>query len=140
MLDLSPGSALRARSGVDPAGPRGGRRPWRSSRDADVLVLGDSFSNIYSLQSMGWGESAGFVEHLSFALGRPVDRIVQNDEGAHATRALLAEAGATRLAGKRVVIWQFATRELAFGDWKMIGTSSSEAARLSLAGPRSKEL
>jgi hypothetical protein len=93
---------------------------WRSSRDADVLVLGDSFSNIYALESMGWGSSAGFVEHLSFALGRPVDRIVQNDEGAHATRMLLAQAGPPRLAAKRVVIWQFATRELAFGDWKLI--------------------
>jgi alginate O-acetyltransferase complex protein AlgJ len=93
---------------------------WRSSRDADVLVLGDSFSNMYSLQSMGWGESAGFVEHLSYALGRPVDRIVQNDAAAFATRELLAQAGPARLAGKRVVIWQFATRELAFGDWKVI--------------------
>jgi len=25
-----------------------------------------------------------------------------------------------RLAAKRVVIWQFAARELAFGDWKVI--------------------
>src|SRR5262249_9673048 len=37
---------------------------WRPSRDADVLVLGDSFSNIYSLPSLGWGDSAGLVEHL----------------------------------------------------------------------------
>jgi hypothetical protein len=29
--------------------------PWRSSRDADVLLLGDSFTNIYALESMGWG-------------------------------------------------------------------------------------
>jgi hypothetical protein len=94
--------------------------PWRSSRDADVLLLGDSFSNIYALESMGWGSSAGFVEHLSFALGRPADRIIQNDEGAHAARTLLAQAGAARLAGKRVVIWQFATRELVFGDWRLI--------------------
>jgi hypothetical protein len=94
--------------------------PWRSSRDADVLVLGDSFSNIYALESMGWGSSAGFVEHLSFALGRPADRIIQNDDGAHATRTLLAQAGPARLAAKRVVIWQFATRELAFGDWRLI--------------------
>jgi hypothetical protein len=93
---------------------------WRSSRDADVLVLGDSFSNIYALESMGWGSSAGFVEHLSVALGRPADRIIQNDDGAHATRTLLAQAGPARLAGKRVVIWQFATRELAFGDWKLV--------------------
>ena len=102
---------------VDAAGD-----PWRSSREADVLVLGDSFSNIYSLPSMGWGEAAGLVEHLSFALQRPVDRITQNDDGAYATRDLLvreASGAADRLAGKRVVVWQFATRELAIGDWRV---------------------
>jgi alginate O-acetyltransferase complex protein AlgJ len=93
---------------------------WRPDRTADVLVLGDSFSNIYSLASLGWGESAGFVEHLSYALGRPVDRIVQNGDGAHATRALLRAEGPGRLAGKKVVIWQFAVRELTSGDWKII--------------------
>ena len=95
--------------------------PWRSSTDTDVLVLGDSFSNIYSLESMGWGASAGLVEQLSFALRRPVDRIVQNDAGAYATRELLQRSGPGRLAGKKVVVWQFATRELAFGDWRLFG-------------------
>ena len=90
---------------------------WRPSRTADVLVLGDSFSNIYTLESMGWGTSAGFVEQLSYTLRRPVDRIVQNDEGAFATRAIL-DRDPERLAGKRVVIYQFATRELVFGDWR----------------------
>jgi alginate O-acetyltransferase complex protein AlgJ len=92
---------------------------WRSSANADVLVLGDSFSNIYALESMGWGTSAGFVEQLSYTLRRPVDRIVQNDEGAFATRAILQRSPA-RLKGKRVVVYQFAERELAFGDWKVI--------------------
>jgi alginate O-acetyltransferase complex protein AlgJ len=92
---------------------------WRSSRDADVLVLGDSFSNIYSLESMGWGTSAGFVEHLSFTLKRPVDRLTQNDQGAFATRAML-QRDPRRLDGKRVVVWQFAVRELSFGDWKIL--------------------
>ena len=91
---------------------------WRSSRDADVLVLGDSFSNIYSLDSMGWGTSGGFAEQVSYALGRPLDRIVQNDEGAFATRAML-HADPSRLEGTRVVIYQFAARELAFGDWRV---------------------
>lgn len=91
---------------------------WRSSPDAEILVLGDSFSNIFSLGSMGWGTGAGFVEHLSLALQRPVDRIVQNDAGAYATRELLQRAGAERLRGKKVVVWQFATRELVFGDWR----------------------
>jgi alginate O-acetyltransferase complex protein AlgJ len=72
---------------------------------------------------MGWGEAAGLVEHFSYALQRPVDRIVQNDDGAYATRDLLrrdAGGASDRLAGKRIVIWQFAVRELAFGDWRII--------------------
>jgi hypothetical protein len=93
---------------------------WRATRGATVLVLGDSFSNIYSLASMGWGDAAGLVEQLSYTLRRPVDRLIQNDDGAFATRVMLARADPERLAGTRVVIWQFAARELAFGDWKPI--------------------
>lgn len=121
MLDLPAGQTLYPPETVTlrfVAGPTGD--PWRPSRNADVLVLGDSFSNIYSLAAMGWGESAGFIEQLSVALDRPLDRIVQNDQGARATRDLLAReltGAADRLAGKRLVIWQFAVRELAFGDW-----------------------
>lgn len=94
--------------------------PWRSSREADVLVLGDSFANIYSLESLGWGTSAGLVEQLSYALGRPLDRVVQNDDGAYATREMLWREP-DRLVGKRVVIYQFAARELAIGDWRLPG-------------------
>jgi alginate O-acetyltransferase complex protein AlgJ len=88
---------------------------------ADVLLLGDSFSNIFTLGQMGWGEAAGFAPHLAAALGRHVDVIAQNDSGAFATRQALSRAlaaGEDRLAGKRVVIWEFASRELAVGDWK----------------------
>ena len=92
---------------------------WRSSRDADVLLLGDSFTNIYSLESMGWGTSSGLAEQLSFNLRRPIDRLVQNDQGSFATRAMLLH-DATRLNGKRVVIYQFAARELTDGDWKVL--------------------
>lgn len=90
---------------------------------ADVLLLGDSFTNIFSQAPMGWGESAGFAPHLAAALGRPIDVIAQNDAGASATRVMLARAlagGDDRLAGKRVVIWEFAARELAVGDWKPV--------------------
>ena len=89
-----------------------------------MLVLGDSFSNIYSLESMGWGTSAGFVEQLSYALRRPIDRLVQNDQGAFATRAML-QRDPRRLDGKRVVVYQFAARELAFGDWKVLDLPES---------------
>ncbi|MFO7666953.1 MAG: hypothetical protein R6V76_10070 [Desulfobacterales bacterium] len=100
-----------------------GGEPWQLQKTADVLVLGDSFSNIYSLEAMGWGEGAGFVEQLSYALKRPLDRITRNDNGSYATREFLAvelAKGRDRLAGKRVVIYQFAMRELSEGNWKKI--------------------
>lgn len=93
----------------------------RTHTDADILLLGDSFSNLYSLESMGWGEAAGFGEQVSYHLRRPIDRLIRNDDGAGATRAMLQRElarGRDRLAGKRVVIWQFATRELAVGNWR----------------------
>jgi alginate O-acetyltransferase complex protein AlgJ len=98
--------------------------PWRPSKTADILVLGDSFANIFSLGALGWGESAGFAEHLSRALGgRPLDTILRNSDAAFATREILSRElarGHDRLAGKKLVVWQFAARELAFGDWKML--------------------
>ena len=102
-------------------GPEG--EPWAPDPHADVLLLGDSFTNIYSLGTLGWGDAAGLAEQLSHVLDRPVDRLVQNDEGAFATRAMLARVAMTdpeRLARTRVVVWQFAARELAFGDWRLI--------------------
>jgi hypothetical protein len=95
---------------------------WKADRNADVLVLGDSFSTIFSMPSMGWGESAGFAEQLAFHLQRPVDRIAQNDDGAFATREALRREtadGGDRLVGKQVLVWQFAARELALGDWRV---------------------
>ena len=95
---------------------------WTPERDAEILVLGDSFSNIYSLEGMGWGASAGLVEQLSAEMARPVDRLIINAGGAHTTRQALFQElkrGDDRLAGKRVVIYQFAARELFSGDWRL---------------------
>ena len=97
--------------------------PWRSERSAQVLVLGDSFTNIYSEPVLGWGTSAGLAEQLAFFLQAPVDRIAVNAGGAHTTREALARqlrSGRDRLAGKKVVVYQFAARELSQGDWKLI--------------------
>ena len=104
---------------------------WRADPAADVLLLGDSFTNIYSLEAMGWGESAGFAEHLSRALGKPIDVLARNSDGAFATREMLAQElahGRDRLAGKKLVIWEFAARELAFGDWKLLDMTLREKA------------
>jgi alginate O-acetyltransferase complex protein AlgJ len=103
---------------------------WRPSKEADVLLLGDSFSNIFSFEPMGWGESAGFAEHLSFALRRPIDCILRNSDASFATREILSNdlaRGRDRLAGKKLVIWEFAARELSFGNWKLLDLKLGEA-------------
>lgn len=98
--------------------------PWRPDPAAEVLLLGDSFANIYSLEMMNWGCAAGLAEQLGVSLNRPVDTILLNDHGAYATRKALSHElaqGNDRLDGKKVVVWQFAVRELAVGDWKLLG-------------------
>ena len=103
---------------------------WQPDQASEILFLGDSFSNIYSLAGMGWGDSAGFVEHLSAELAQPIDKIVINAGGADATRQALVQEltrGNDRLAGKRVLVYQFATRELFSGDWKLLSIPSDKA-------------
>jgi alginate O-acetyltransferase complex protein AlgJ len=96
---------------------------WEPDQKGDVLLLGDSFTNVFSMEPMGWGSAAGLGPQLAYALRRGVDVIAQNDSGAFATRQALArELGGPddRLAGKRVVVWELASRELAVGDWKPV--------------------
>jgi SGNH hydrolase-like domain, acetyltransferase AlgX len=114
---------------------------WRSNEEARILLLGDSFCNIYSLEPMGWGESAGFAEHLSQALGgQPLDCILRNSDGSFATREILSHElarGRDRLAGKKVVVWEFAVRELSFGNWKLLDmkTGHPQPAHFLSPGP-----
>jgi len=97
--------------------------PWRPDPGADVLVLGDSFTNMYSQADLGWGEGAGLAEQLSYLLQRPVDKLAVNAGGPSAARERLAlqiAAGEDRLAGKRLVVYQFSARELSSGDWRLV--------------------
>jgi alginate O-acetyltransferase complex protein AlgJ len=125
MLKLPDDSPWPAQETVEihPVQPVAGSTAKVIDPTAAVLLLGDSFANIYTLESMGWGTSAGLAEHLALALNRPVDAIRRNDAGAYATREMLARelaGGCDRLAGKKVVVWEFAARELAQGDWKLL--------------------
>jgi hypothetical protein len=103
---------------------------WQADRNAEILLLGDSFTNIYSLKGLGWGFGAGFAEHLSNQLRQPLDLLARNDSGAYVTREMLAmelKRGRDRLAGKKLVVWEFSERELALGDWKQIDLTLGEA-------------
>ena len=106
---------------------------FRPQRGSEVLLLGDSFSNMYSsresfetadsLDKRGWGEGAGLAEQLAFDLGRPLDSLTNNAGGSHVTRERLAgewRRNPRRFSRLKVVVWQFATRDLLSGDWKLI--------------------
>jgi alginate O-acetyltransferase complex protein AlgJ len=94
---------------------------WTPQPGADVLLVGDSFTNTYSDPAMGWGDSAGFAEHLSLALGRPLDVLAENGGASAAVRVSLARAeNRPRLAGKRLVIYQFAMRDLVGQHWPVV--------------------
>jgi alginate O-acetyltransferase complex protein AlgJ len=88
--------------------------PLQPDPTADLLVLGDSFTNIYDDPALGWGEGAGFAEQLAYHLRRPVDRLAITGGGPAAPLAALT---AQRLAGKRVVLYQVVAHELLSGDW-----------------------
>ncbi|MEJ2085465.1 MAG: hypothetical protein P8Y44_07275, partial [Acidobacteriota bacterium] len=96
---------------------------WRGDSDAPILLLGDSFSNVFSDAALGWGTGAGLAEQVSFYAGVAVDKVARNAGGALGARQALRQAllrDATRLDGKRLVIYQFAARELAQGDWRRV--------------------
>lgn len=133
MLGLPEGQALYAPESATIHEVRDAEdKPFDASDKASVLLMGDSFSNVFSLEMMGWGEGAGLGAQLALALGRDVDVMAQNDSGAFATRQLLWNAlagGEDRLSGKRVVVWEFASRELAVGDWKPLDWTRARSAQ-----------
>jgi alginate O-acetyltransferase complex protein AlgJ len=134
LLDLDgPVETLEIRPVTAPTGA-GGRAP--------VIVLGDSYTNIYASAAAfsgpedadGWGADAGLAEQLAFHLQTPVERIALNDDGAFASRLELARrvraarrAGRDPFDGVSVVVWQFAGRELSRGDWRAIDLDAADA-------------
>jgi hypothetical protein len=95
-------------------------QPLEFSEDADVLLLGDSFSNIFSNhEERKMGDSAGFPYHVARHLGRPLDVLVEDGSAATALREALA-ARPDPLKGKRVIIWEVAMHELTAANWKVV--------------------
>jgi alginate O-acetyltransferase complex protein AlgJ len=92
-------------------------------RGGAVLLLGDSFTGVFSRPELGWGRGAGLGEQLARELGAKVDVITVNAGGARGSRErLLAELAAdpTRLDDVRLVVWQFANREIVSGSWPLL--------------------
>ena len=103
---------------------------WQPQPDADILLLGDSFSIIYS-RGGSWGRAAGLGEHLSFYLQRPIDSLAINGGAANFVRRRWQsdlKSGKRSARKVRVVIYEFAARTLVNNNWKLVDMSKSLAA------------
>ncbi len=105
--------------------------PFEPSDRGTVLLLGDSFTNVFSLEPMGWGTSAGLAPQLARALGRGRrrDRAATTPARTRPGGCCSTRSPAARIAWqeRRVVVWELASRELAVGDLKPIDWSSLAA-------------
>jgi hypothetical protein len=95
-----------------------GGEPYADSDDAQILLLGDSFSRIYQTDEP---EAAGLIANLAYELHTPLTSIV-NDGGASTLVRQELARNLDLLRGKRIVIWAFVERDLRFGmqGWQRI--------------------
>jgi alginate O-acetyltransferase complex protein AlgJ len=88
--------------------------PIDSQLQSPILLLGDSHTLVYSDQESFHCESAGLFDHLSAALGQPIDLEGSASGGLMTSRINLyrkAAANPGYWARKKVVVWVFTARE-----------------------------
>jgi hypothetical protein len=93
-------------------------RPYRDAPESDVLILGDSFLRVYEQDEPG---AAGFIAHVAHELRRPLTSIV-NDGGASTLVRQRLALRPTLLMNKKLVIWEFAERDIRYGTegWQIV--------------------
>lgn len=91
---------------------------YRDGAEAEVLVLGDSFTRIYQQDAP---MSAGFIAHLARELHQPVISLVNDGGGSTLGRQEL-RANPAMLEGRKVVIWEFVERDIGLGlhGWQRV--------------------
>jgi hypothetical protein len=92
--------------------------PVTGDPGSDLVLLGDSFVNVFEDPSLGFGAEgepsigAGFASHLALALGRPAQVLAVNGGGATAVREAFAALSPGRLAKVKTVVWVLSARDL----------------------------
>jgi hypothetical protein len=97
--------------------------PYRDVQESEILILGDSFLRVYEQDEPG---AAGLIAHLARELGQPLSAIVNDGGASTLVRQALARRP-TLLLNKRVVIWEFAEREIRYGTdgWQIVPLARS---------------
>jgi alginate O-acetyltransferase complex protein AlgJ len=111
LLDVPPDNGLFAPQTVEIVQVLAHGAPAQADNLAPVLLLGDSFTNIYRRKELEWGEGAGLGEQLMLRLGHSVRVIAVNGGGATAVRETLAQRPRA-LQHTRLVVWACSARDL----------------------------
>ncbi len=105
-------------------------------RQSPVVLLGDSFVNIYNDPGIGFGKTegqpgggqpedgqqreapigAGFAQHLALALQTPLDAYTANGGGATQVRKDFADQPDNVVRAKKIVVWVLASRDLLLSE------------------------
>jgi hypothetical protein len=98
-------------------------------RHSEILLLGDSFSNIYSDRKLGWGYGAGLADRLAYTLNKSIDAILINNGGGDALRKEFSTQSSLvtdRLKNKKIIIWQFTKSQLLNATWQDYNYTSKD--------------
>ncbi len=92
--------------------------PLASDPSSEIVVLGDSFVNIFEDPALGFALEeetsigAGFSSHLAAAIGRPVQTIAINGGGATAVREAFVKLPVKEIAAKKTIVWVLSARDV----------------------------
>jgi alginate O-acetyltransferase complex protein AlgJ len=106
----------------------GGSAGIPDSRQSPVLLLGDSHNLVFHTGAEMHATGAGLPDQLFLELGFPMDVVAVMGSGSTAARRSLARRK-DNLAGKKVVVWCFSTREFTQGQgWSKVPVVKDAAA------------
>ncbi|MEM0897719.1 MAG: hypothetical protein AAGJ79_12650, partial [Verrucomicrobiota bacterium] len=124
-LDLPEGSELYSPEGavVRRVLDKETGEPVKSDAQSEVVLLGDSFTNIFHDASIGFGEKngngetpigAGLAQHLAAKLGMAIDVVARNGSASTAVRKDFARRFDDEVRAKKIVIWTVAARDVLY--------------------------
>lgn len=97
-----------------------GGKPIEPDAASPIVLLGDSHTLVFHLGEELHATGAGLPDQLAFEFGVPVDLHGTRGSGARPARINLyrkAAAKADYIAGKKLIIWCLAARELTESSW-----------------------
>ena len=97
-------------------------RLWQPDSASDILLIGDSFLEAFS-EGSGSAAAGGLAEQVSYYLQQPVDRKASHLFGpldAREALGLSLEEVRQHAMHRKIIVWEFAVRKLAMGNWPVL--------------------